>query len=166
MTTWRERHLFRIINFYPPYLGAGVRVLGGRGDERTIRVEMRLRPWNRNLFGTHFGGSLYSMCDPWFVFLLVRLLGDGYLVWDKAAKVEFLRPGRGRVTATFHVPAETVEEIRAAADRDGKTEPVLTAEVVADDGEVVARVAKTLWVRKKGAKAPATTSGGASAGSH
>jgi len=64
MSTRRERFLFRIINVYPPYLGAGVRVLHREGDERTFRVEMRLRPWNRNLFGTHFGGSLYAMCDP------------------------------------------------------------------------------------------------------
>ncbi len=154
MPTRRERLLFRIINIYPPYLGAGVRVLRGQGDDRTIRVEMRLRPWNRNLFGTHFGGSLYSMCDPWFAWLLVRHLGDGYLVWDKAAAIEFRRPGRGRVTATFHVTPETIEGIRAAADRDGKTEPVLTVEVVGEDGEVVARVKKTLWVKRKGATKP------------
>ena len=151
MATRLERFLMRIVNIYPPYLGAGVRALHREGDERTFRVEMRLRPWNRNLFGTHFGGSLYSMCDPWFAFLLVRHLGDGYLVWDKAATIEFLKPGRGRVTATFHVTPEEVDAIRAVADRDGKTEPVLTAEVVGEDGEVVARVTKRLWVRRKGA---------------
>ena len=152
MATRLERFLMRIVNVYPPYLGAGVRALRREGDEWTFRVEMRLRPWNRNLFGTHFGGSLYSMCDPWFAFLLVRHLGEGYLVWDKAASIEFLRPGRGRVTATFHVTPEQVEEIRAAADRDGKTEPVLTAEVVGEDGVAVARVTKTLWVKKKGVR--------------
>ncbi|MFN7986833.1 MAG: YiiD C-terminal domain-containing protein [Thermoanaerobaculia bacterium] len=151
MSTRRERLLFRIINVYPPYLGAGVRVRHRLGDERTIRVEMTLRPWNRNLFGTHFGGSLYSMCDPWFVLLLVRLLGDGYLVWDKSASIEFLKPGRGRVSATFHLPPETVEQIRAAADRDGKTEPLLSVEVTGEDGEVVARVTKRLWVKRKSA---------------
>jgi len=152
VSTRRERFLFRIVNFYPPYLGAGVRVRHRLGDERTIRVEMTLRPWNRNLFGTHFGGSLYSMCDPWFVLLLVRLLGDGYLVWDKSASIEFLKPGRGRVSATFHLSPETVEEIRAAADRDGKTEPLLAVEVVGMDGDVVARVDKRLWVKRKSAR--------------
>jgi acyl-coenzyme A thioesterase PaaI-like protein len=151
MGTFVSRHLYRIISVYPPYLGAGVRFLRRESDAHTLKVELRLRPWNRNLFGTHFGGSLYSMCDPWFVFLLVRHLGPGYVVWDKAAAIEFLRPGRGRVTATFRVPPEKVDEIRHAADRDGKTEPVLTVDVVSDDGEVVARVTKRLWVRKKGA---------------
>jgi acyl-coenzyme A thioesterase PaaI-like protein len=163
MSGRRERFLFRIVNIYPPYLGAGIRVLHRQGDERTIRVEMRLRPWNRNLFGTHFGGSLYSMCDPWFVILLVRLLGDGYTVWDKTASIEFLKPGRGRVVAAFHVPPETVDEIRAAADRDGKTEPVLTAEVLGEGGQVVARVTKTLWVRRKGGGPQGAEAGGGAA---
>ena len=154
MATFVQRHLFRIINTYPPYLGAGIRFLRRESDAHTLKVELKLRFWNRNLFGTQFGGSLYSMCDPWFVFLLVRHLGPGYVVWDKAASIEFLRPGRGRVTATFHVPPAKVEEIRAAADRDGKTEPLLTVDVVADDGEVVARVTKTLWVKRKGAARP------------
>lgn len=154
MPTFVQRHLYRIINFYPPYLGAGIRFLRRESAAHTLKVELNLRSWNRNLFGTQFGGSLYSMCDPWFVFLLVRHLGPDYVVWDKAATVEFLRPGRGRVTASFHVPPETVEMIRAAADRDGRTEPILTVDVVADDGEVVARVTKTLWVRRKGVARP------------
>ncbi len=145
----RERLMMRAVNLYPPYLGAGVRVHHGRGDGRTIVVSMTLRFYNRNLFGTHFGGSLYSMCDPWFVFILLRNLGPGYVVWDRAASIEFLRPGRGRVTATFHVSERTVEEIRAAVERDGKVEPVLMAEVLSEEGDVVARVEKRLWVKKK-----------------
>lgn len=139
----------RLVNIYPPYVGAGIRVLPGRGDSHTIRVAMPLRPYNRNLFGTHFGGSLYAMCDPFFAFLLVRHLGGEYLCWDKAASIEFLRPGKGRVTATFHVPPERVEEIRTAADRGETVEPVFVVEVLAADGTAVARVTKRLWVRKK-----------------
>jgi acyl-coenzyme A thioesterase PaaI-like protein len=112
---------------------------------------MGLHWWNKNLFGTQFGGSLYSMCDPHFVFILMKNLGPRYVVWDKAAQIEFLRPGRGRVTATFVVPPEKIAEIREAADRGEKVEPVLAADIVGDDGEVVARVTKRLWVRKKDA---------------
>jgi acyl-coenzyme A thioesterase PaaI-like protein len=149
MASKRERLLMRLVNIYPPYLGAGIRVLHGQGDAHTIRVTMKLRFYNKNLFGTHFGGSLYSMCDPWFVFILVKNLGTEYVVWDKAASIEFLRPGKGRVTATFHVPPEQVDEIRAAVERDGKVEPVLRAEIVGEDGEVAARVEKRLWVKRK-----------------
>jgi len=89
------------------------------------------------------------MCDPQFVFIVIKNLGPGYLVWNKSARVEFLRPGRGRVRATFYVPPERIEEIRAAADRGEKVEPDLVVEIVGDDGQLVARVTQTLWVKKK-----------------
>jgi len=149
MASFRQRLLMRFVNFYPPFLGAGIRVSYPKNDPFTIVVSMKLRFYNRNLFGTHFGGSLYAMTDPFFVFIVVKHLGPGYLVWNKAAQIEFLRPGRGRVTATFHVLPEKIDEIRAAADRGEKVEPVLVAEIVADDGQLVARVTQTLWVRKK-----------------
>ena len=139
----------RFVGLYPPYLGAGVRVSYPKDDAHRITVSMGLHWWNKNLFGTQFGGSLYSMCDPQFVFIVIRNLGSGYLVWNKSAQIEFLKPGRGRVTATFHVPPEKILEIRAAADRGEKVEPVLVAEIVADDGALIARVTERLWVRKK-----------------
>jgi acyl-coenzyme A thioesterase PaaI-like protein len=140
----------RLVSLYPPYLGAGVRVRYLKDDATRVMVSMGLHWWNKNLFGTQFGGSLYSMCDPQFVFILLRNLGPFYVVWNKSAAIEFLRPGRGRVTATFHVPREKIAEIRAAADRGESVEPMLTVEIVADDGALVARVTETLWVRKKG----------------
>jgi acyl-coenzyme A thioesterase PaaI-like protein len=149
MATLRQRLMIRLVSLYPPYVGAGIRVSYPKDDPHRIVVRMGLHFWNKNLFGTQFGGSLYSMCDPHFVFIVIKNLGPGYLVWNKAAEIEFLRPGRGSVTATFHVPPEKIAEIRAAADRGEKVEPVLVAEIVADNGELVARVTETLWVKKK-----------------
>jgi acyl-coenzyme A thioesterase PaaI-like protein len=137
----------RFINLYPPFLGAGIR--SRRLDDLTIRVEMPLTWLNRNIFGTHFGGSLYAMCDPWFALILLRALGNGYIVWDKAASIQFVKPGRGKVTAIFHITPERVEEIRQAAESSPKVEPVFTVEVVDAQGQVVARVEKLLYVRKK-----------------
>lgn len=146
--TRRERWLMRIINLWPPYLGAGIRVRRVPG-RRALDVSMRLHWWNRNYFGTHFGGSLYAMCDPFYALLLVGALGRGYIVWDKAAEIRFLRPGRGRVSARFEITPQRVEEIRAAADRAGKVEPQMRAEVRDGEGELVAAVDKLLYVRRK-----------------
>lgn len=145
-----KRWLIRLLNLYPPYIGAGVRVRAA-SDLRTFEVRMRLRWWNRNYVGTHFGGSLYTMCDPFFMLILLEHLGRDYVVWDKAATIRFRRPGRGTVKAVFHIPPERVEEIRAAADRDGKVEPVFRVEVTDERGEVVAEVEKLLYVRRKDA---------------
>jgi len=135
-----------MINYYPPLFGAGIR--SRKIDERTIKIEMKLTKFNRNIVGVHFGGSLYAMCDPWFMLILMHLLGTDYIVWDKAASIQFLRPGRGRVTATFYIPPERVDEIRAAAE-SGKVEPLFTVDVLDDEGQAVARVEKLLYVRKK-----------------
>lgn len=138
-----------LVSLYPPFLGAGIRVRYPKDDPNTIVVTMKLHWYNRNLFGTHFGGSLYAMADPFFVFVLTRHLGTGYLVWDKKATIEFLKPGRGRVTGRYHVPPEEIARVKTLADAGETVEPVYTADIVSDDGEAVARVTKTLWVRKK-----------------
>lgn len=141
-----KRWLIRLLNLYPPYLGAGVRVRV-TPDFRTFDVRMKLRWWNRNYVGTQFGGSLYTMCDPFYMLILLDALGRGYVVWDKAATIRFRRPGTGTVRATFHIPEERINEIREAADRGEKVEPVFTVEVRDEQGEVIAEVEKLLYIR-------------------
>jgi acyl-coenzyme A thioesterase PaaI-like protein len=161
MASLRHRVLMRFVNLYPPLLGAGIRVHTPKDDPYTIVVRMKLHWWNRNLFGTHFGGSLYAMCDPFFVFIVMKNLGSGYLVWDKAVQIEFLKPGRGRVTGRYHVPPEEIARVKALADAGEKVEPVYVGEILADDGTLVARVTKRLWVRKKRPEGPVQSSAAA-----
>jgi acyl-coenzyme A thioesterase PaaI-like protein len=143
------RKLKLLFKVYLPYLGAGIRVVGVADDCSRWDVEMKLAHYNRNYFGTHFGGSLYSMCDPFFALIVSKMLGPGYIVWDKEATIRFKRPGRGRVRATFSVSRERVEEIRAEVDRSRKVEPTFMAEVRDDEDAVVAEVEKRIYVRRK-----------------
>src|SRR5215467_14677875 len=117
------RKLYRRINFYPPYLGAGVRVTRISDDFHEVDVEMPLRFYNRNYVGTHFGGSLYSMIDPFYMLMLMNILGPGYVVWDKAASIRFKKPGEGVVKAVFHLSEQQIAQVRAAADSQQKVEP-------------------------------------------
>ena len=146
-----------LLRFWPPFLGARVRITGAAKDASSATVEMPLTPLNRNFVGTHFGGSLYTMCDPFFMLMLIERLGPDYVVWDKAARIEFLRPGRGTVRATFQVPDDRVHEIRREADAAGKVLPEFEVTVVAEDGTAVARVHKTLYVRPRGRGAGSAT---------
>lgn len=147
-----KRLLFRLrINLYGPFFGAGIRVVEIAPNLDRFTVRMRLGWWNRNYIGTHFGGSLYAMCDPFFVIMLIEQLGPGYTVWDKAATIRFRRPGRGTVTATFSLPTDEVARIRELADTSRKVEPAFTAEVRDAKGEVVAEVEKLLFVRRRDA---------------
>ena len=150
LTKKRNRgRLLKKLRFWPPFLGAGIHVTRVAEDFRTVDVELRMKFFNRNYVGTHYGGSLYSMCDPWFMVMLIEQLGPDYIVWDKAATIRFKRPGKGTVKASFHIPDERVQEIRAQADALGKIEPQFQAVVTDAECNVVAEVDKLLYVRSK-----------------
>ena len=137
------------INLYPPFLGAGIRVDYISDDYLAIDVSMGLRWYNRNYVGVHFGGSLYAMTDPFFMLMLMNVLGRDYIVWDQAAKIDFVSPGKGTVRARFRLTPEDVVRLRNEAESGAPLRPVFTVEVRDEQDALVARVDKTLYVRKK-----------------
>lgn len=137
------------MSYWPPFLGAGIRVKNISSDLRQLDVEMKLRFWNSNYVNSHFGGSLYSMTDPFFMLMLLENLGREYIVWDKGATIRFKKPGTGRVRAHFSITPEQLTEIRTQADAHYKYEPVFTVLVLDDAGNTIAEVDKTLYVRRK-----------------
>lgn len=142
------RLLRLLLNLYGPFFGAGVKVEAISDDWRYLRVSMRLRWYNRNILGVHFGGSLYSMVDPHLVLLYMHALGEDYIVWDKAASIQFLRPGKGRVQTEVRL---TDEDIRVAMEEtvNGRVyEPVHTLEISDERGKIIARVQKELHIRR------------------
>ncbi len=140
------RHLF---NLWPPFRGAGIRVREIAPDFRAVTVELRMKLLNRNYVGSHFGGSLFAMTDPFFMVMMMHNLGGAYVVWDKTGSVRFLKPARGTVTARFVLTQEMVDEaVRRTAD-GAKFEPTYAVEVVDASGRAVARVEKTLHIRRK-----------------
>jgi len=138
-----------LLNIYPPYIGAGIRIRKVAPDFREIVVQMRLRWYNRNYFNTHFGGSLYAMVDPFYCLMLVQVLGKDYIVWDQAATIEFLKPGRGMVLAVLKIDDEQVQEILSQTADGRKYLPEYAVAVCDEAGEQVARVNKVLYIRKK-----------------
>jgi acyl-coenzyme A thioesterase PaaI-like protein len=145
----RAKKLRRGINFYPPYLGAAVRMTHISDDFRHVEVEMPLRFYNRNYVGTHFGGSLYSMCDPFYMLMLINILGPDYIIWDKAANIRFKKPGKGLMKASFQLSEEQIEDIRRAADTQPKVEPQFQVVIKDEQGDVVAEIDKLLYVKRK-----------------
>jgi len=152
MFSWRsipKHKLAKIINLWPPFLGAGIRLEHLDPDFREARVAMKLTKFNTNYVGVHFGGSLYSMTDPWFMLLLIELLGKDFVVWDKAASIRFKKPGKGRVWAEFKITEEMLTSIRSDVAQHGKTERVWPVEIKNEEHEIVALVEKTLWIAAK-----------------
>jgi Domain of unknown function (DUF4442) len=149
-----SRALRRWINLWPPFLGAGVRITYVAADMKSVDVEMKLRFWNANYVGTHFGGSLFAMTDPFYMLMLMANLGRDYIVWDKAATIRYRKPGRGAVRAEFRLSEAQIDDIREKLKTLPKYEPVFLVEVKDEAGVVIAEVEKVLHVRKKPAAQP------------
>lgn len=146
---WKKSKFLKFLSFWPPYFGAGVKIKKLSSDFKSIDVEMKLRFWNRNYVGVHFGGSLYSMADPFIMLMLMENLGPKYIVWDKAASIEFKKPGKGRVRIHFRLSDSEIEKIKTLADENYKHEPEFDIEILDDNNEVIAKIHKKLYVRKK-----------------
>ena len=145
----KARFLRWALNFYPPYIGAGVRVRHISADFQLVQVKMGLGWYNRNYVGTQFGGSLYSMTDPFFMLMVMECLGRQYIVWDKAARIDFIAPGKGPVYANFAIDDALLTEIRTRTATGDKYLPELHVDVCDGAGTLVARVHKTRYVRLK-----------------
>jgi len=141
--------LRRVLNVWPPFLFAGIRVRAVSGDFRHASVELRQRWYNRNFVGTHFGGSLFAMTDPFWMIMTMQALGDGYIVWDKAATIDFVKPGRGKVCARFDLDDDVLARIRDATAGGGKHLHWFETDVIDAEGDVVAKVRKQVYVRRK-----------------
>lgn len=145
----KARTLRLLFNLYPPYWGTGIVVRHISADYRHIVVDMKLRLYNRNYVGTHFGGSLSAMTDPFYMLMVMHNLGEDYIVWDKAGTIDYRKPGRGRVRAQFRIEQELLDEIRQATEGGRKHEPTLAVDIVDEAGEVVSHVTRTLYIRRK-----------------
>ena len=137
------------MNFWPPFLFTGIHIEHISKDFLEVDVSLKLRFWNRNYVGTAYGGSLYSMTDPFYMLMLIQLLGRGYIVWDKAASIRFKKPGVTKVYAQFRLSQEQVQGYRDELKTKNKIEPTLTVYIKDEEGNIIAEVDKLLYIKKK-----------------
>lgn len=139
----------RLINLYPPMRGAGIRTEEISDDFRYARVRLRETAFNRNVAGVHFGGSLFAMTDPFWMLLLMRHLAHDHIIWDRAAEIDFRKPGRGTVRAEFVLEDERIAELRRRAADGEKVLEWFSVNVLDRDGDVVATIRKQIYLRIK-----------------
>ena len=147
--TMRSHALRRWVNLWPPLLGAGIRIRRVAPDMKSIDVEMKLRWWNANYVGTHFGGSLFAMTDAFYMLMLMANLGRDYIVWDKAASIRYRKPGKGTVRAEFRLTDAQIDDVLENLKTLPKYEPVFRVDVKDEQGTVIAEVEKMIYIRKK-----------------
>ncbi len=139
-----------LINLYPPFWGAGIKMMKQWNNDESIgfKVRLSLHFWNRNFSGTQFGGSLYSMCDPWYVFIMSIYFGEDYILWDRSAEIEYVRPGRTAVFGTFEIQKDHLERIRNEMNKGEKFFEFSTT-LLDKKGEEIASVTKKVYIKPK-----------------
>ncbi len=149
--SWQSRLLRYAMNLTPVYFGTGGVLTYIAPDWREVHLALPLSWRTRNYVGTLFGGSMYAALDPIYMLMLIKNLGPGYVVWDKAACIQFKRPGRQTLYARFVLSEEELAYVRRLAETQPSLERVYPVELVDRQGEVHAFCEKTLYIRKKSA---------------
>ncbi len=150
--SFRSRTFRWGFNFFPAYRGTGGRVVYIADDWREIRIKLPLSWRTRNYVGTIYGGSIYGAIDPIYMLMLMRILGDGYIVWDKAAKIRFRKPGKTTLFANFELTADEIGQIVELAENAKSIDRVYNVDLKDRSGLVHAQIEKTLYISKKGSK--------------
>jgi acyl-coenzyme A thioesterase PaaI-like protein len=142
-----------VFNFFPCYRRTGARLTYIADDYTEVRVKLPLNWKTRGYWGTIFGGSMYAAIDPVLLVMLARRLGPGYQVWDKAATMEFRKPGRAALYARFRIEETELDELRRLLAHEPKIERTWRVELVDAAGTVHAAFTKTLHLRRRSAGA-------------
>ena len=134
------------------YRGTGGRLRYIAEDWSEVRLELPLSWRTRNYVGTIFGGSIYAAVDPIYMLMLIRRLGPEFIVWDKAASIEFKKPGRETLRTRFVIGNDELAAIRAALARQRSIDRSYVVELIDSSGTVCARVEKLIYIRRRDAK--------------
>ncbi len=142
------------VNLWPPLFFTGIKATYISNDFKEIDVQLKLRWYNRNYVGVHYGGSLFSMTDPWYMLMLFHVLGGTYYVWDKQAEINYIKPGRGKVTAQFRLTDELINQIKEKTATGEKYLPEFMVEIRDETNQLIATVKRTLYVKLKNRPSP------------
>jgi acyl-coenzyme A thioesterase PaaI-like protein len=143
----KNARYFRILlNWWPCIRGTGGKVVHLSPDFRELDVRLPLTWRTRNRVGTIFGGSIYAATDPFYMVMLMEILGPEFVVWDKGAAIRFKRPGTRTLFAKLRLSAEFTDGIREQALREGEVTFNLPLHYRDETGLEYAEIQKTLYV--------------------
>ncbi len=137
------------LNLWPPFFGAGIRIVSISDDFCQVKVKLKLRWWNKNANRTQYGGSIFSLTDPVYSLMLMGILGEKYFVWDKEASINYIAPGKSNLSADFFITKEVLDEIYSVTRNGDKHFPEFITHIKDKDGNIISEVKRKLYVRKK-----------------
>mgnify|MGYP000347602661 CR=1 FL=1 len=145
----QPRHLKVLANFWPPFRSMGITIEEMDADYTFIKAKAKLSWKNANFHGAHFGGTLFAIADPFLPFLYIQQMGKEYMVWDKSARIDFIKPGRGTIFADFSITVDEIRELKQRLQQEPSVAFEKEVKITDASGVVVAKVTKEIYIRAK-----------------
>lgn len=136
-------------NLWPPFLFTGIKIQHASPDFRHLKIKLKLRFWNANYVGTQYGGSIFSMADPFYMLMLIRNLGKEYTVWDKSAHIAYLKPGKTDLFAEFNLTEDDLSGIKKILETQKSLLWNRRVEIKDANGIIIAEIEKEIYIRNK-----------------
>ena len=137
-------------NLSPMYRRTSAKVTYISEDFSKIQIKLPYSYKNANYVNTIFGGSMFSAVDPFPMTQLMNLIGDDYVIWDKAAEIFFRRPAKEDLYAEFTYSIEELDEIKQKAKANNEFEIIKTTQLTNKDKSIVfCEVRKKVYIANK-----------------
>jgi hypothetical protein len=136
-------------NWSPMYRRTTAKLIEVSDDLHYVKIRLKLNWKNRNYAGSMFGGSMLSATDPIYMIQLIQILGNDYVVWDKAVTAKYKRPGKGTIYGEFAFTPEEIEDIKLQVKTKQQVDLEKTMQLVNAKAEIIAEFSKTIYVAEK-----------------
>lgn len=136
-----------LFNLFPATRRTSMRILYIASDWMEVKIKLPYNWKTKNYHGTMFGGSMYAAIDSPYLVMLTKVLGDGYMVWDKSATIRFRKPAKTHLYATFLIDQQEIDTIRTILLEKDKVDRVYPIELKDNKDVVYASFEKTLHIK-------------------
>ena len=136
-------------NWSPMYRRTTAKIVDVSDDLLYIKIRLKLNWKNRNYAGTMFGGSMLAATDPIYMIQLLQILGDQYIVWDKAVDAKYKKPGKGTIYGEFIFTKEEIDSIKKTVHEKNQLDLTKTMSLVDAEKNIIATFNKTLYIADK-----------------
>jgi hypothetical protein len=148
---FKQSTLFKLMfNSSPMYKRSCGKITFVSEDLHLVKIKIALSYKNKNYVGSMFGGSLFSATDPIYMIQLMRILGNDYVVWDKATEIKFKRPVYKDAFVNFEFSKEEIQEIKQKVALENELDYVKHLNITDEKKEIIyTELNKTIYISNK-----------------
>jgi hypothetical protein len=92
---------------------------------------------------------MFSATDPFYMVMLLRILGKDFVVWDKSANIKFVRPAKKTLYAKYFISDEFLESAKNEVVEHGECTRLMTIELKDEDEKVHAVIERNVYIADK-----------------